>query len=74
MINLLLYNDYFPEKTKIIHNSRKKGEKLTIIGDIVGVEHGRYDVNRNWEDYGAVVLSSDTAQGLEVTQLENRFY
>ena len=54
--------------------SRKKGEQLTIIGDIVGVEQGRYDVNRNWEDYGAVVLCSDTVQGLEVTQLENRIY
>ena len=37
---------------------------LTNIGDIVGVKQGRYGVNRNWEDYGAVVLCSDTAQGL----------
>jgi hypothetical protein len=56
------------------NNSRNKGEKLTIIVDIVGVEQGGYDIYRNWEDYGAVVLCGDTAQGLEVPQLENRIY
>ena len=50
----------------------KKEEELTIIGDIVGVEQVRDDINRNWEDYGTVVLCSDTAQGLKVAQLEKR--
>ena len=48
-------------------------ENLTFISDIVGVEQGRYDVNRNWEDYGAVVFCSDTAQGLEIPQLKRGF-
>ena len=48
----------------------KKEDIFTIIGDIVGVEHVRNNINRNWEDYGAVVLCGDTAQGLEVAQLE----
>ena len=39
-------------------------EQLTITGDVVGVEHVRDNINRNWEDYGAVVLCRDTAQGL----------
>jgi hypothetical protein len=61
-------------KNNITHNnmSRKKEEQLTIIGDIVGVEYGRYDVDRNWEDYSAVVICGDTAQGLEVAHLKNK--
>ena len=48
-------------------------ENLTFISDIVGVKHVRDNIYRNWENYGAVVLSSDTAQGLEITQLKRGF-
>jgi hypothetical protein len=50
----------------------KKEEELTIIGDIVGVEHVGDNIYRNWKDYGAVVLCGDTAQSLEIPQLEKR--
>ena len=40
----------------MIKQYRKTGESLIFICDIVGVEHVRNDINRNGEDYGAVVL------------------
>ena len=34
------------------------------------MEHVRDDVNRNWKDYGAVILCCYAAEGLKVAQLK----
>ena len=52
MISLLIYShqyDGYVPKAIIINILIKKVEQLVIIADILGVEHVRNTIKRNWE-------------------------